>query len=119
MASAVSISINEAAVRKTVTPMVNDYIASLRQIAFKKGQERHAFQNHYEARFRNRLDAFAGENGIFGQQRATLNVIVDTILNERATVALNAIGQEMSPPQHGHRMWGGWMTAVLVFLTVF
>ena len=119
MASAVSISINEAAVRKTVTPMVNDYIACLKQAAFKKGEERHAFQNHYEARFRNRLDAFAGENGIFGQHRASLNVIVDTILNERATVALNAIGHEMNPAKIGHRALGGWMTAVLVFLAVF
>ena len=111
MTGKLSMTLNETAVRKAITPMVDDFIASLRLSALKRGEERYAIQGRCEARFRSRLDAFAGENGIFGQYRASLNVIVDTILNERATVALETIGREPSRPRR--RGLGGWLMAAL------
>ena len=119
MAGTVSVTLNETAVRKTVAPMVDDYIACVKHAAFKKGEERRAILGHCEARFRNRLDAFAGEHSIFGHHRVSLNVIVDTILNERATAAMKATSQEMNVPERRLRGWGGWMMAGLVLFIVF
>ncbi|MEI6558675.1 MAG: hypothetical protein WCO00_09735 [Rhodospirillaceae bacterium] len=119
MAGTLSVTLNEVAVRNSVTPMVDEYITCMKIAALKKGEERDTMLGHSEARFRRRLDSFAGEHGIFGQHRVSLNVIVDTVLNERATAAVNALNQKMVVPKRKGRVWGGWVMAALVLLIVF
>ena len=119
MVGMVSGSLTEATVRMTITPMVDDYINCLKTAALRMSDERQITHGRAEARLRNRLDTFAGVHGIFGQQRAALNMIVDTVLNERATAALKAISQEMNSSERKRPGWGGWMMAAAVFLIVF
>ena len=89
------IGINRAAVE----PLVDAWVADLRQAAFATGPQRIAIADACDRRLNARLEAICDEHGIHGELQAELFRVVDEIKDARAAEAMGLIREAVLSPR--------------------